>query len=167
MTHRLALLASLMLVAGAPCGAQSPAPSAPAPSAPAPSAPASSAPTESATSSAKPSSSTTSSSATAPATVAAGTDSTAAASKPASSATDASSEPSPEVLKEARREGLKPKKRNGVTMFCQRDKSIGTNFETEKCYDQQHMEMLVEQRQDQRNVMQQSVGCSGSTCSGK
>jgi hypothetical protein len=156
MTHRLALLASLMLVAGAPCGAQSPASSAPA----------SSAPTESATSSAKPSSSAASSSTTAPAAVAAGTDSTATASKAASSETNASSEPSQAVLKEARREGLKPKKRNGVTVYCHTDATVGTHFETEKCYDQEHMEMLVQQRQDQRNVMQQPGACTGSSCNG-
>jgi len=99
--------------------------------------------------------------------VAAGTDATATPPKPASSATDASSsEPSPEVLKEARREGLKPKKRNGVTVYCHTDATVGTHFETEKCYDQEHMEMLVQQRQDQRNVMQQPGACTGSTCNG-
>jgi hypothetical protein len=147
-----------MLAAGAPCGAQSPASSAPA----------SSAPGESATSSAKPSSSTASSSATAPATVAAETDSTATAadSKPASSETAASSEPSPEVLKEARREGFKPKKRDGVTKFCYTDATLGTRFETEKCFDQHHMEALVQQREDQRNLLRQPGACTGSACGG-
>jgi hypothetical protein len=153
MTHRLALLASLMLVAATPCGAQSPASDAPA---------------TSATPAAKPASSTASSSPTAPVTAPAGTDSTAAASKPASSATDASSsEPSPEVLKEARREGFKVKKRDGVTKYCYSDATLGTRFETEKCYDQQHMEMLVQQRQDQRNQLGQPAACTGSACSGK
>lgn len=152
MTHRMALLASLVLVAGAPCFAQSPA---------------SDATPTSATSAVEPTSSSVASSATAPAAAAAGTDSTAAASKAASSATDASSsEPSPEVLKEARREGLKPKKRDGVTRFCHTDATLGTHFESEKCYDQQHMEMLVQQRQDQRNQLGQPTACSGSTCNG-
>jgi hypothetical protein len=150
MTNGMALLASLMLAAAAQCGAQSPA----------------SDTATSAASPAKPSSSTTSSSATAPATVAAGTDSTATASKPASSETTASSEPSPEVLKEARREGFKPKKRNGVTMFCYTDATLGTRFETEKCFDQAHMEALAQQRQDQRNLMQRPGACTGSACSG-
>jgi hypothetical protein len=155
MTHQLALLASLMLVAAAPCGAQSPASDAPATSATPAAKPASS------TASSSPTSSTT-----APATAPAGTDSTAAASKPASAATDASSDPSPEVLKEARREGFKPKKRDGVTKFCYTDATMGTRFETEKCFDQAHMEMLVQQRQDQRNQLSKPVACGGPSCNG-
>jgi hypothetical protein len=152
MTHRLALLASLMLVAAAPCGAQSPASDAPA---------------TSATPAAKPASSAAPPSTTAPAAAApAGTDSTAAASKPASAATDASSEPSPEVLKEARREGFKPKKRDGVTKYCYTDATLGTRFETEKCFDQQHMEALVHEREDQRNLLHQPGACGGSNCNG-
>jgi hypothetical protein len=156
MTHRMALLASLMLVAAAQCGAQSPASDTPA---------------TSPASSATPASSTASSSATAPApaapaTAAAGTDSTATASKPASSETAASSDPSPALLKEARREGFKPKKRNGVTMFCYSDATLGTRFETEKCFDQQHMENLIQEREDQRNLARQPGACSGSNCSG-
>lgn len=150
MTHRTALLASLMLVAGAPCGAQSPASDATA---------------ESATSSASPSSSSAASSS-APAPAAAGTESAATGSKPASSAADASAEPSPEVLKKARREGFKPKKRDGVTMFCNTDASLGTKFVTEKCYDQYHMEMLVQLREDQRNLLHQPSACGGTNCSG-
>jgi hypothetical protein len=71
------------------------------------------------------------------------------------------------VLKEARREGFKPKKRDGVTKYCYTDATLGTRFETEKCYDQQHMEMLVQQRQDQRNQLSQPTACTGSGCSGK
>ena len=98
--------------------------------------------------------------------MAAGTDSTATASKPASSETNAPSEPSPEVLKEARREGFKAKKRDGVTKFCYTDATMGTRFETEKCFDQAHMEALVQQRQDQRNQLGQPTACTGSACSG-
>jgi len=162
MVHRLALLASLMLVAAAPCGAQSPASDAPASSAASPAKPASSAaapstPSSTATAPATPA---------APATTAAGTDSTATASKPAGSETTASTEPSPEVLKAARREGFTPKKRDGVTKFCYTDATMGTRFQTEKCFDQQHMEMIVQQRQDMRNVLSQPVACTGASCSG-
>jgi hypothetical protein len=155
MTHRMALLASLMLVAAVPSGAQTPASSAPA---------------ESATSSAKPSSSAASSSTTAPAAAdtasTVGTASAATASKPASSATDASSssEPSPEVLKEARREGFKPKKRNGVTQFCQTSPQMNTHFQSETCVDAAQLKMLVEQREDQRNQLSQHGACTG--CNG-
>jgi hypothetical protein len=152
MTHRMALLALLMLVAVAPCGAQSPASDA-TPTSP--------------ESAAKPASSTAASPARAPAPAAAGTDSTAKASTPASSATAASSsEPSPEVLKEARREGFKPKKRDGVTKFCYSDATLGTRFETEKCFDQAQMEILVQQRQDQRNQLGKPIACAGSNCNG-
>jgi hypothetical protein len=156
MTHQLALLASLMLMAAAPCGAQ---------------APASDAPAAGAASSAKPDASA-ASSATPPATPSAAAPAAAApttpatAAKPAGSETTASSEPSPEVLKEARREGFKPKKRDGVTLYCFSDRSIGTKFETEKCFDEQHMEMLVQQRQDQRNQLGQPVACGGASCNG-
>lgn len=149
MTRRIAFFASLILVAAAPCGAQPPASDATATSAassPKPVSPASTSAT---------------------ATTAAGTDSKAPASKPASSATDASSEPSPEVLKEARREGFKPKKRNGVTIFCYTDATIGTRFESEKCVDQAQMEMMAQQRQDQRNQLSQPGACHGSDCSGR
>jgi hypothetical protein len=70
------------------------------------------------------------------------------------------------VLKEARREGFKPKKRDGVTKFCYTDATLGTRFETEKCFDQHHMEALVQQREDQRNLLRQSGACTGSACSG-
>ncbi len=157
MTYRPVLLASLMLVAAAPCVAQSPAPGATATSATSPAATSSPAASSSATAPAA-----------APVTAAAGTDSTATASRAAGAATDASSsEPPPEVLKQARREGLKPKKRDGVTKFCYTDATLGTRFETEKCYDQQHMEMLVQQRQDQRNQLSQPIACTGSSCNGR
>jgi predicted lipid-binding transport protein (Tim44 family) len=163
MIHRSTLLASLIFAAAAPCSAQSPAAtSAAATSAPASTAPASTAPAQSATPpAAAPSAST---AATAPA---ASSNSSAAGSKAASAATaNASDEPSPELLKEARREGFKPKKRDGVTMFCYSDASLGTKFVTEKCFDQHHMEMLVQQREDQRNQLRQQGACTGAACSG-
>jgi hypothetical protein len=162
MTHRMALLASLMLLAAAQCGAQSPA----------------SDKATSPTSSATPSSSTASSSATAPATApapapapapataTAATDSAAAATKPAGSDTAASSEPSPEVIKEARREGFKPKKRNGVTTFCQTYTPMGTRFESENCVDEVHLRMVIEQRQAQRDLLRQQGACTGASCNG-
>ena len=147
MTHRIALFASLLLVAAAPCVAQSPA---------------SATTDKSATSPAAPASSTATSSQTAPA--AAGTDSAASAAKPASAATDASADPSPELVKQARREGFTPKKRDGVTKFCQKSAKMNTHFETETCVDEAHLKMLVEQREDQRNLMRQQGACVGSNC---
>jgi hypothetical protein len=71
------------------------------------------------------------------------------------------------VLKEARREGFKAKKRNGVTQYCYTNASMGTRFETEKCFDQAQMEILVQQRQDQRNLLSQPAACTGAACSGR
>jgi hypothetical protein len=137
MTHRIALFASLLIVAAAPCGAQSPASATTATSETTPPAPASSAATSSAT---------------------------APAAKPADSATAASSEPSPELLKQARREGFKPKKRNGVTLFCQTSAQLGTRFESETCVDETQLKVVVQQREDQRNVLRQQGACTGSNC---
>jgi hypothetical protein len=139
-SHRILLLASLIVVAAAaPSLAQTPAPS--TPSAPAsPAAP---------------------SSATPPSTPA----SPAPESKPASAATDASA-PSPEMVKKARLEGLRPKKRNGITKFCETSQSLGTHFETEKCYTEAQVDQLAAQRQDVRNQLGQSIACGGANCSG-
>jgi hypothetical protein len=102
----------------------------------------------------------------APAAAAAGTDSAATGAKAAGSETNASAEPSAELVKEARREGFKPKKRDGVTKFCQTSAPLGTRFESETCVDEVHLRMLVEQREDQRNLLRQSGACTGSACSG-
>jgi hypothetical protein len=82
-----------------------------------------------------------------------------------SAATDAT-DPSPELIKKARREGLKPKKRDGVTKFCETDKSLGTHFETEKCYTGAQVDQLAAQRQDVRNQLGQGIACGGANCSG-
>jgi hypothetical protein len=70
------------------------------------------------------------------------------------------------VVKEARREGFKPKKRNGVTVFCQTSASLGTRFENETCVDEVHLQMLVEQRQAQRDLLRQQSACTGASCNG-
>jgi hypothetical protein len=145
MIYRSIFVASLILAVSIPCGAQTPTPAAPTTSSDA-----------SATAGASPPAA--SSTAPAPAASAA---STAASSSPASSASNASGEPSPELLKQARREGFKPKKRNGETQFCYTDKSTGTHFETEKCYNQQQMEQVVQQRQDQRDQLHEQSACTG------
>jgi len=144
MSRRAAFLASLIVVAAVPCAAQAPAP------------------TSSAPTSATPPSSPAPSSATAPSAPAA---TAAADSKPATAANNAS-DPSPEVIKKARREGLRPKKRDGITKFCETSQSLGTHFATEKCYTQAQVDQLAEQRQDERNQLGQSIACGGANCSG-
>jgi hypothetical protein len=145
MIYRFGLVASLILAVTAPCGAQTSNAGAPAAS------------TDASATAGTPPPATSSSAAAAPS---ASADATAGA-KPASSASGASNEPSPELVKEARREGFKPKKRNGETQFCYTDKSTGTHFETEKCYNQQQMEQVVQQRQDQRDQLHQQTACTG------
>ena len=52
----------------------------------------------------------------------------------APSSASASAELSPDLIKKARREGYKPEKqKNGETLFCVKDASLGTRFETKKC----------------------------------
>jgi hypothetical protein len=70
------------------------------------------------------------------------------------------------MLKKARREGLKPKKRDGVTKFCETSASLGTRFATEKCYTEDQVDQLAQQRQDERNQLGRSVACGGANCSG-
>jgi hypothetical protein len=143
MTPRIALLATLLLVGAAPCGAQPPA------SGTTPSATPSAAPADS-----TPSSSTTSSSDKPPPAAAAGTDAAATAT-----------EPSPELLKAARREGFTPKKRNGVTKFCQSEAKMNTRFVTETCIDEAQLQQTIQQRQDVRNQLSQQGACVGA-CKG-
>ena len=97
---------------------------------------------------------------------AAATDTAATGAKAAGSETDAAAEPSPELLKQARREGFRPKKRDGVTKFCHTDAPLGTRFESETCVDEAHLKMLVEQREDTRNLLRQQSACTGSACNG-
>ncbi len=148
MTHRLAILASLLVLSAAvvtPCAAQ-PATQSPSattgPASPAtPAAPASSADSPSAPSPG------------------------AKSDTPAATPTD-SSEPSAETLRMARKEGFKPKKRDGKTMFCYSSASLGTKLETEKCYSQTEMEQQVQLRREQREQLGRAGACTGASCSG-
>jgi hypothetical protein len=148
MIYRSIFVASLILAVTIPCGAQTPNPGAPA----------ASSSDASATAGASPPAA---SSSAAPASSAASPAASSSTASPSSSASNASDEPSPQLLKEARREGFRPKKRNGETQFCYTDKSTGTHFETEKCYNQQQMEQVVQQRQDERDQLHQQSACTG------
>lgn len=150
MTYRSLLIFSLALTGTLSSSAQSPQPAPTATTSAPASAAVSAANAPAATSTAEASSSTPSAS-------------PAGDKPPASSA--ASDESSPELLKEARREGFKPKKRNGVTQFCYSDATLGTRFETEKCYTAAQMQMVIEQRTDVRNSLRQPGACGGS-CNG-
>lgn len=160
MTYRTALLASLMVVVVSPCGAQAPASGSTAQSAASSATPATpAAPVSPAAPADQPAPASPTAQA-APASPATPTLATA----PAPAAAPASSEPSPELLKQARSEGFRPKKRDGVTVFCHTDATLGTRFETEKCVSQIQLQSVIEQREDARNVLRQQNACAG--CSG-
>jgi hypothetical protein len=154
MTHQMALLTSLIFLAAAPCGAQSPA-SATAPSAAPPASSSAPASAPATPASSTPASSAADSSDKAPPAATSGTDSTAA-----------SSDPSPEVIKAARREGFTPKKRNGVTKFCQSTAQMNTRFVTETCLNEAQLQQAIQQRQDVRNQLSQPNACVGA-CTGR
>jgi hypothetical protein len=142
MTYRKLALFSLMLTASAACLAQAPSPEPAANAAP-----------------------TTSSSTAAPKATA-----PAAPSAAAAPATASSSDPSaidPDLVKKARREGYKPEtQKNGDVLFCTKDASLGTKFETKKCVTANQMPAIIEARQDQRNDLSHDRACTGSACNG-
>jgi hypothetical protein len=141
MTYRKLALFSLVLTASAACLAQAPSPEPAATAAP-----------------------TTSSSTAAPKTA---PTAPSAAASPA--ATASSSDPSidPDLVKKARREGYKPEtQKNGDVLFCTKDASLGTKFETKKCVTPNQMPAIIAARQDQRNDLSHERACTGSACNG-
>jgi hypothetical protein len=92
----------------------------------------------------------------------------AAAPAPTSSSTAAASpsDPSPELIKKARSEGFKPEKqKSGETLFCYKDASLGTKFETKKCIKQDELQIVIDARQDQRNqISSKARTCTGAGC---
>jgi hypothetical protein len=140
MTHPKALyLISIAAIAGAaaPCYAQQPTAPSSQPAAPA---------------------------ATTPTAPAAATAPSAAPAPTAPASADAPAGPSPELIKKARQEGFKPKTVNGITHFCYKDATVGTHFQTEKCYDEAQLLSVLAQRQDQRNNLSKPNTCEGAGC---
>jgi hypothetical protein len=144
MTYRKVALFSLMLAAAAPCMAQT-EPSAPSAAASPPAAASSAAPANAASAS-----------------------SSAPASSSARATSAATDDPSPDLIKKAHREGYKPEKqKNGETLFCHKDADIGTRFETKKCVKPDEIQVVIDARQDQRNLLRQQGACTGASCSGR
>jgi hypothetical protein len=70
-------------------------------------------------------------------------------------------------VKQARKEGFRPKKqRNGETLYCYSDASLGTHFVTEKCFNQAQLVEEIQRRKDQRDVLGHPGACTGASCSG-
>jgi hypothetical protein len=136
MPYRSAALISLMLMFVAPCMAQAPAAPAPSNAAPSQSPPASDTAPPPSSSAATPSATSTSS------------------TLSAESSTASASDPSPEMIKKARSEGFKAEKqKSGATLFCYKDASLGTKFETKKCITPDELQVVIDARQDQRNQL--------------
>jgi hypothetical protein len=67
----------------------------------------------------------------------------------------------------AQRQGFKPEVRNGVVVYCWSDQDIGSRLPTKKCVNQTQLQILLQQRQAQRDAMQRmtGTGCSpGINC---
>jgi hypothetical protein len=89
----------------------------------------------------------------------------AATQTPAAPAAATPAAPSAETLKKARQAGFHPEVSNGVTLFCQKDASLGTRFPTKKCLNEAQLNSTLALRQDVRDSMQQPGAC-GAGCSG-
>ena len=61
--------------------------------------------------------------------------------------------------------GFKTKKRGDMTLYCQRDATVGTRFKTEKCYNEEQLRayMLALEAQ-RRDVDKIRTNCGGGPC---
>jgi hypothetical protein len=93
----------------------------------------------------------------------------ASASAAPSSTAKASDEPSPDLIKQARSEGYKPEKqRSGETKYCKKEASVTSNsrIEEKSCVTADELKMVIDARQDQRNLFRQQGACVGTACNG-
>ena len=72
-------------------------------------------------------------------------------STPAAAQTTASdsapAKPSEATVKKAKRLGLHAEVRNGATVYCWKDANIGTRIPTEKCADEDQLDVIIQQRE--------------------
>lgn len=73
---------------------------------------------------------------------------------------------SADFTRNAYREGFKPEIRNGAVVYCWTDDDIGSRLPTKKCVNQAQAELLIQQRQAQRDALQRKTsGCTpGINC---
>jgi hypothetical protein len=67
----------------------------------------------------------------------------------------------------AERQGFKPEVRNGVVIYCWTDDDIGSRIPSKKCVNQAQLELMLQQRQKQRDALQHgsASGCTpGLNC---
>ena len=67
----------------------------------------------------------------------------------------------------AQRQGFKPEVRNGVVVYCWTDDDIGSRIPSKKCVDKAQLEVMLQQRQKQRDALEHgsASGCApGMSC---
>ena len=75
--------------------------------------------------------------------------------QPKAAATEAEFKPPP---------GFKTKKRGKLVVYCIRDSTVGTRFQTEKCYDEAQMrDYLTAQQENKRDIERVRNTCSTGT----
>lgn len=94
---------------------------------------------------------------------AAGAEDEVANEPPAAQPAEPSSEAEPAATEEFRNPpGFRQKKRGKYVVYCRKETSIGSRFETEKCYDEQGLrEMVRAQQEDQALIDQTRRICAG------
>jgi hypothetical protein len=85
-----------------------------------------------------------------------------AAPASASAPTAGTTGPSPETLKKAKENGLKPEVRKGATVYCWEDANVGSPFKTKKCVGESQLDDLIAQRQAQRDALNRGGGNYGA-----
>jgi hypothetical protein len=87
---------------------------------------------------------------------------TATGSAAAPTATDANRE---SVLKQARTQGYKAQRRDGQTVYCRKEGTIGTRFEKTVCLNEDELVQVSKERAaTQQDAMNHSQTCSGMGC---
>lgn len=69
------------------------------------------------------------------------------------------------VLRQARTQGYKAQQRNGQTIYCRREGTIGTRFEKTVCLSEDELvEVSLQRAAAQQDAMNHAQTCSGPGC---
>jgi len=98
-----------------------------------------------------------------------------AAAQPVKVATTTSADPTgaaeakhADLEKSARTMGYKPKKgKDGNTLWCKTEATLGTRFETTNCVSEQTMAMQIEEMLQTQDYLRSQQGCNGGGCGTK
>lgn len=72
---------------------------------------------------------------------------------------------SPELMRQARALGYSPEKmRDGTTVFCRQEVTVGTRFAKKQCVTQQDIPSMVQNSQEQQDQLR--ANCGGQGCGG-